>query len=327
MGPVGIEVEHYIKLGLDHLLDSSTYELLTKNQAKDDVITLKAAIHAWTVRHRSSLSNDTVNFIREHLDKATKDPLGHFYLLIKLHKLPISGRLVCSDCGSLPHALGCWVDATLQPIVQDQALYFKNSAELKTNLEGLTLPPNASLFTYNAVAMYPNINTANCLARLLVYLSDTEVATKYGFSLTALLEAMELVMYNNRTMRFGDLIVKQLSGIAMGMLPAPTIANLYVAIYQHSHVLPYIPQVVLYLCRFIDNGLGIWLHDPDPKVDKKNWQEFQACLNNSGLRSVFSERSNEVVFMDLRLKVNGKKITSSLYTKPMALHLYIPPHS
>jgi hypothetical protein len=57
-----------------------------------------------------------------------------------------------------------------------------------------------------------------------------------------------------------------------------------------------------------------------------NWQEFQVCLNNSGLRWVFSERSNEVAFMDLRLKV-GKKITSSLYAKPMALHLYIPPHS
>jgi hypothetical protein len=321
---VEIEVERYIKLGLDHLLDLLTYELLTEDQAKDNVITLIAAIHAWTVRHHCSLSNDTVNFIREHLDKATKDPLGHFYLLIKLHKLPISGRPVCSDCGSLPHALGRWVDATLQPIVQDQALYFKNSAKLKTNLKGLTLPPNASLFTYNAIAMYPNINTADCLARLLVYLSDTKVATKYGFSPMALLEAMELVMYNNQ-MR--DLIVNQLSGIAMGMLPAPTIANLYVAIYEHSHVLPYIPRVVLYFCRFINNGLGIRLHDQDPEVNKKNWQEFLACLNNSGLRWVFSERSNEVVFMDLRLKVDGKKITSSLYAKPMALHLYIPPHS
>ena len=103
---MGIEVEHYIKLGLDHLLDSSTYELLTEDQAEDDAVTLRAAIHAWTVRHRCSLSDDTVNFIREHLDKAAKDPLGHFYLLIKLHKLPISGHPVCSNCGSLPHALG-----------------------------------------------------------------------------------------------------------------------------------------------------------------------------------------------------------------------------
>ena len=63
------------------------------------------------------------------------------------------------------------MDRELQLIVQDQALYFKNSVELKTDLEALTLPANASLFTYDAVAMYPSINIADCLARITNYLS------------------------------------------------------------------------------------------------------------------------------------------------------------
>lgn len=116
LGPVGINVEHYIMLGLDHLLDPSTYELLTESQANQDITILWKDIHDWTVRHRSSLPDDMVTFIRDHMDKALKDPLGFFYLLIKLHKLPIAGRPVCLDCGSLPHALGRFVDATLQPI-------------------------------------------------------------------------------------------------------------------------------------------------------------------------------------------------------------------
>jgi hypothetical protein len=326
LGPVGIDVEHYIKLGLDHLLDPSTYELLTEEQANQDIETLWKDIHAWTVRHRSSLPDDTVNFIRAHLDKAMEDPLGYFYLLIKLHKLPIAGRPVCSDCGSLPHALGRYVDRELQPIVKDQALYFKNSVDLKTELESLALPANATLFTYDAVAMYPSIDTADCLARLSEYLSREEIAGKYGFEPTALLEALKLVMLNNR-MRFGDIIVKQLSGIAMGMSPAPTIANLYVAIYEELHVLKFLPSPVLYLRRFIDDGLGIWLHDPDPIIDERNWREFQDCLNASGLSWLFSPRSREVVFMDLRLTIEGGRIKSSLYAKPMALHLYLPPHS
>jgi hypothetical protein len=61
----------------------------------------------------------------------------------------------------------------------------------------------------------------------------------------------------------------------MGMSPAPTIANLFVAIYDKIHVLQYVPQVVLYLRCLIDDGIGIWLHDLDPIVDKNNWQEFQ----------------------------------------------------
>jgi hypothetical protein len=199
------------------------------------------------------------------------DPLGYFYLLIKLHKQLITGQPVCSDCGSLPHGLGRYVDGELQPIVRDQALYFKNSVELKTELEALSLPNNASLFTYDAIAMYPSINTTDCLAQLTGYLSKTEVSGKYGFSSTALLEAIEIIMFNNR-MRFGDIKVKQISGIAMGMSPAPTISNLYMAIYEETHILKFLP--ILYLRCFIDDGVGIWLHDPDPETDERNWTEF-----------------------------------------------------
>ena len=119
--------------------------------------------------------------------------------------------------------------------------------------------------------MYPSINTNDCLARLTGYLSKTEVSGKYGFSSTALLEAIEIVMFNNR-MRFGDITVKQISGIAMGMSPAPTISNLYMAIYEETHILKFLP--ILYLRCFIDDGVGIWLHDPDPETDERNWTEF-----------------------------------------------------
>ena len=37
LGPVGIDTEVYIKLGLDHLLDPSTYALLTEEQAAEDI--------------------------------------------------------------------------------------------------------------------------------------------------------------------------------------------------------------------------------------------------------------------------------------------------
>jgi hypothetical protein len=212
--------------------------------------------------------------------------------------------------------------------VKDQALYFKNLAELKSDLKGLTLPHNASLFTYNAVVMYPSINAADCLAQLLGYLSNTDVSSRYGFLPPALLEALALVMFNS-CMRFGDVIVKQISGIAMGMFPAPTIANFHMAIYEGEHVLRYISLVVLYLRLFIDDGLGVWLHNPDPTVDERNWNEFQDCLNASGLWWIFSTRSWEVVFMDIWLKIEGKKIVTSIYATPMAmaLHLYLPPHS
>ncbi|KAL7532540.1 hypothetical protein ACHAWF_004171 [Thalassiosira exigua] len=41
-------------------------------------------------------------------------------------------------------------------------------------------------------------------------------------------------------MRFGNLVVFQLLGIAMGMAPAPTIANLFVALHEEAEILPWL---------------------------------------------------------------------------------------
>jgi hypothetical protein len=137
------------------------------------------------------------------------------------------------DCASLVHPLGKWVDLTLQPIVATQHSFFKDLFTLKREMKNLILPLNASLITFDTVSMYTNINIDDCLNRISSYL--TTILDK--FECNALIDAKKIVMNNNR-MRFGDLIYHQIRGVAMGMSPAPTIANLYVAIYELSHILP-----------------------------------------------------------------------------------------
>lgn len=74
-------------------------------------------------------------------------------------------------------------------------------------------------------------------------------------------------MHNNR-MRFGDMYIHKHKGIAMGMSPAPSIANLFVAIYEEAHI-PSFPSTTLhFLKRFIDDGFGIWFRDPNPQTDQ-----------------------------------------------------------
>ncbi len=102
----------------------------------------------------------------------------------------------------------------------DQPTYFKDSFALKRKLNTLIIPPNASLFTYDAVSMYTNIEIDDCLERISTFLST--IWDKVECS--AITSAMEIVMKNNR-MRFGDLVFHPIRGVAMGMSPAPTIAN------------------------------------------------------------------------------------------------------
>ena len=138
-------------------------------------------------------------------------------------------------------------------------------------LDRLKVPANASLFTYDAISMYTNIDTENCIGRLSEYLLKSDTQKRFPhYPAKALVEAIEIVMRNNR-MRFGDLIAKQIRGIAMGMSPAPPIANIYVALHEEEEILPLLRTCVFFLNQFIDDGFGIWLHHSDPEIDKRNW--------------------------------------------------------
>ncbi|KAL7548430.1 hypothetical protein ACHAWF_011720, partial [Thalassiosira exigua] len=199
LGPVGVKIARYIRDGLKHLTNSRTYKILTETEALEDARNLSREIFDWTVRWRRTISKSKLDFICKKLEEAEEDPFGYFYLLYKLHKSPISTRPVCSDCASLTHSLGQWIDEQLQPIVQRQHTYFRDSFVLKRNLKDIAVPPNASLFTYDAVSMYTNIDTDDCLERLSTYLRSDSCKQEYPhLRVEALIEALALVMRNNR---------------------------------------------------------------------------------------------------------------------------------
>ncbi|KAL7525048.1 hypothetical protein ACHAXR_000837, partial [Thalassiosira sp. AJA248-18] len=177
---------------------------------------LRGTIFDWTIKYRQLLSDSSVKYIRKKLEETSADPFGYFYLLYKLHKTPIKTRPVCSDCASLPHALGEWVDEMLQPMVKAQHTYFKDSYTLKQELARLTLPANATIFSFDAVSIPSKIPALPS-------------------------RSVDQCHYNHNEkqphMRFGDIILRQLIGIAMGMSPAPSLANLYVAIHEERELL------------------------------------------------------------------------------------------
>jgi hypothetical protein len=173
----------------------------------------------------AGVSVDASKFIRHHTTNR-REPFGYFYLLAKIRKSPLSTRPYVLTV--LVLFIGKWLDLRLQPIVKEQFAYFKDSFSLQRQLIDLsTLPSNASLISLDAVSMYTNIDIDDCIEQISTYLAT--LLDKY--ELTAIVEALEIVMRNNR-MKFGDLIFHQIRGVAMGMSPAPTIANLYVVIFE-----------------------------------------------------------------------------------------------
>ncbi len=160
LGPVGVDTKQYIQWGLqEHLLDPMTYQLISEKDVKIAANELYTTIYQWTQKHSLSdhLTKDRKKYIHQKIQDAISDPFGYFYLTIKIHKTPISIGPVWSDLASLPHSLRQWLDLVLQPLMTDQPTYFKDSFALNHELNTLVIPPNASLFTYNAVSIYTNI--------------------------------------------------------------------------------------------------------------------------------------------------------------------------
>ena len=78
--------------------------------------------------------------------------------------------------------------------------------------------------------------------------------------------------------------------------------------------------------RFIDSILGIWLVDPDPDEDQRQWTAFVALMKDYyRLKWIFEEHSKKVNYMDMTIAIREDQIITSIYEKAMNLYLYTPP--
>jgi hypothetical protein len=107
--------------------------------------------------------------------------------------------------------------------------------------------------------------------------------------------------------------------------PRPPPALLPSLLHTKTNVAMITPPVIFYK-RFIDNVFGVWL--PPATNAEAAWEAFQLQMNNyHGLKWIFSDLSDTINFMDLRLSLINGHIHSSLYERALNHHLYIPPHS
>jgi hypothetical protein len=131
----------------------------------------------------------------------------------------------------------------------------------------------------------------------------------------------------NNIVQFGDTYWKQISGSAMAISPAPPWAILFFAIHEKVFMNKWSPRV-LFWKRFIDNGLGLWKHHPDPATNATLWAEFKHDVNNyHSLEWIFTPLNSSVDFMDLTITIANNKFGITLFKKALNLYLYIPPTS
>jgi hypothetical protein len=325
LGPSIIERDEYIKLAFrDHFSKPDTYQYLPTAEVATQRTRIQALLDFWISKYHRILTKEERKFLKRHSSLCT-DPFPYFYLTMKVHKTPLKTRPIVSCSGSLLFALGIWIDDKLQPVARHQKSYFKSSYVLKQELLAMNLPPNARLFTSDAVSMYTSIPTAPALREIARYLRRNRRLFP-DVPVQALIDALTLVMKNN-IVQFGDTHWLQLSGAAMGTPPAPPYATLFYAIFEDT-ILEEFGANLFFYRRFIDDIIGIWVPTQPPSDDTATWNRFKARLSDfHGLIWETEPRSLSTIFMDLTITIHDSKITTSLYSKPLNLYLYLPPQS
>ncbi len=108
----------------------------------------------------------------------------------------------------------------------------------------------------------------------------------------------------------------------MGTSCACANATLYWGYIKRKHILPKWKEKLIFLWRFIDDKLGIWVGTPE------DFNQFINDINSySQLKWETTGLNNTTNFLDLTISINSNgTITTKTYQKPTNLHLYIPPN-
>ena len=160
--------------------------------------------------------------------------------------------------------------------------------------------------------MYTNIKTGPALHRIGQF--ALEQKEHLNFPPAVMMDSLRLLMTNN-VFQFGDTYWLQKVGTAMGAPPDPPWATIFFGIHEETVLARFGHKLQLY-CRFIDDVLGIWLVDPNPVEDRRQWTSFVELMQDYyGIEWISEERSKMVNYMDMTIAIREDRIITSLYKK------------
>jgi predicted GIY-YIG superfamily endonuclease len=165
----------------------------------------------------------------------------------KLHKSKFGIRPII-NCNLHPTSkISLLIDCLLKQIVLNTESYIKDAQHLIQKVQFLSFSQNCSLYSCDFDSLYTNILLNDATNYICDYVKDkldVSLVSIYGFK--TLLE----ILFNNNYFVFNTEIYKQKSGVAMGTICAPNIANIYVYCLERKFLHIYKP---LFYYRFIDD--------------------------------------------------------------------------
>ncbi|XP_062579196.1 uncharacterized protein LOC134241129 [Saccostrea cucullata] len=282
---------------------------------------------------RGSIDKITLQFLKE---KNPSLKCGQFYLLPKIHKLQDNvrnalindlcsirrlppGRPIIAQCNTPTRKIGAYCDYFLIPIVQKQLTYIKDTTDFINKIEGLELPTDALLITYDVTSMYTNMEFEEQLNAVRNAYNNADKSNSdipYP-DVDDLIFLLRCVLENNY-FEFNGKFYKQIIGCSMGAVPSPEISDM--RMYEITQIIEYkFHQVnkILFHGRFRDDGFIIF------NGTKEEILEFFDISNSchKHLKFTFEIAHSSVNFLDTTVYKGNRfnhcqKLDIKSYIKP-----------
>jgi hypothetical protein len=121
--------------------------------------------------------------------------------------------------------------------------------------------------------MHTNINSSQGIQAITDWLEDYTNEISTNFPIDFFLQMLKIVMTHN-VFQLDDTFWLQTCGTSMGTSCACAYATLYWGYIKRKHILPKWKEKLIFLQRFIDDKLGIWVGTP------KDFKQFIDNINS-----------------------------------------------
>lgn len=289
-------------------------------------------VRNWACTKDCTLDNRVVKLLQETVEnsKDSKNPLPRFariYLLIKVHKNPISTRPITPAFDTITHYVSKFMDLFLQPYLRNCGHLCTGSLDLVKEIPkiseisgipgipGITrISKKIKLVTLDIQTLYPSIPIDVNTKRALYTLFQRTFGLSTRLS-NWLVEGIFFVLGAHVVEHKGE-FHHQISGTAMGVELAVVFANCYVLALENKHQL--LAGTIFYR-RFIDDIFAMVYED--------NLQTFlERFQKDPGrLQFTYEVNDNSANFLDVTIyKDTDGALQTKLYTKPLNRFLFLP---
>jgi hypothetical protein len=325
MGICIISTVDFISFGMKHILDKSTYYVLSKKvfeaKVKDAWSKLELILHKYGLLYEDNGWQTGLAKSLLHLKKQPAEP-ANLQLLFKVHKDPLKIRPIANNYATVTTNTSIYVHKSLQIFLDLIPTIAVSTRKVLEKLKNFDCEDDyLELATMDITNFYPSITHVEGLRRtrdFLEKLRHRHNVQMNDHQLNHLLEMLRWVLENNYV-TFNGVIAHQHKGTAMGTNVAVIYANIVAASIE-ADVIRRLSSSIKFYTRYIDDVFVIGNNIPT-LIEELNKQSATIQFERT------SVRTDLVTFLDAEIELKNKKISSKLYEKPGNQHTYILPTS